>query len=280
MAYATQPVWFITGCSTGFGYELGRLLIEGGYPTVVTARDVAKLKPLVGDKENALALPLDVTKQDQIDAAVAATEARFGRLDVLVNNAGYGYQASIEEGVADEIVAMFDANVFGLAAMTRAALPGMRARRQGHVVNISSIAGFIGFPGSGYYAASKHAVNAISDALDKEVSPLGIKIMCVEPGPFRTDWAGRSLKQTPSKIDDYKDTAAARMAATAGVSGKQAGDPVRAAQAIIDAVMGKETPLHLVLGAFGVDAVTSKLKASLEQIERWRQVGVDTDFPG
>ncbi|SNB61399.1 NADP-dependent 3-hydroxy acid dehydrogenase YdfG [Arboricoccus pini] len=279
MAYATPPVWFITGCSTGFGFELGRLLIDAGYPTVVTARDVGKLKPLVDGKDNALALALDVTKQDQVDAAVTATEARFGRLDVLVNNAGYGYQSSIEEGIADEIKAMFDANVFGLAAMTRAVLPGMRERRQGHVVNISSVAGFIGFPGSGYYAASKHAVNAISDALDKEVSPLGIKVMCVEPGPFRTDWAGRSLKQTLSKIEDYKDTAAARMAATAGISGKQAGDPVRASQAIIDAVVGEETPLHLVLGAFGVDAVTSKLKASLDQIERWRQVGVDTDFP-
>lgn len=279
MAYQNPPVWLITGCSTGFGFELGRLLIEAGAPTVVTARDKSKLSSLTDGRDNALALSLDVTKQSEIDATVAAAEERFGQVDVLVNNAGYGYQAPVEEGEDAEIRAMFDANVFGLAAMTRAVLPGMRKRRQGHIVNISSVGGFIGFPGSGYYAATKHAVNALSDSLSREVGPLGIKVLCVEPGPFRTDWAGRSLKQTVSRIDDYKDTAAARMAATASGSGKQAGDPVRAGQAIIDVVMGEETPLHLVLGGFGVNAVAEQLEKTLEQLRRWRQVGLDTDYP-
>lgn len=159
---------------------------------------------------------------------------KFGTIDVLVNNAGYGYQSAVEEGVEEEIRAQFDTNVFGLFALTRAVLPLMRAQRQGHVINITSVAGLVGFPGSGYYAASKHAVEGWSDALWAEGAPLGIKVTCVEPGPFRTDWAGRSLRQTPNALADYATTAAARMKTTAANSGKQAGDPVRAADAMLD----------------------------------------------
>ncbi len=212
MAQNESPVWFITGCSTGFGRDLAAAILGRGWRAVVTARDADRVRDLVaGHEENALALSLDVTDARQIAAAVKAAEDRFGAIDVLVNNAGYGYQASVEEGEDAEIRAVFEANVFGLAAMTRAVLPGMRSRRRGHIVNISSVAGFIGFPGSGYYAATKHAVEGLSDALAKEVAPLGIKILCVEPGPFRTDFSGRSLRQTPSRIPDYAETVAARM---------------------------------------------------------------------
>ena len=280
MASDSTPVWFITGCSTGFGLDLARLIVSRGWRAVVTARDQARVADIAkGAEDRVLALSLDVTDAAQIKAAVAAAESRFGRIDVLVNNAGYGYQASIEEGDDAEIRAQFDANVFGLFALTRAVLPIMRRQRQGHVINITSVAGFIGFPGSGYYAASKHAVEGFSDALAAEGKPVGIKVTCVEPGPFRTDWAGRSLRQTPSKIADYAETAAARMKATADISGKQAGDPVRAAEAMIRVTEEQNPPRHLVLGGFGVNAVTNKLRERLAEVEAWREVGLATDFP-
>ncbi len=277
---ATTQVWFITGCSTGFGLELARLVLDRGGRAVVTARDASRVQTLTqGAEDRALALSLDVTDQSAIDAAVHEAEARFGQIDVLVNNAGYGYQSSAEEGVDAEIRAQFDANVFGLFALTRAILPGMRARRRGHVINITSVAGFIGFPGSGYYAASKHAVEGWSDALAAEAKPLGIDVTCVEPGPFRTDWAGRSLKQTRSRIADYAETAEARMQATAGYSGKQPGDPIRAAEAMIRIAESPNPPRHLVLGKFGIDNVTAKLRERLAEIEAWRRTGLATDFP-
>ncbi len=279
MAEVSNPVWFITGCSTGFGRELAKLTLDRGWPTVVTARDKARVADLADGRENVLALDLDVTDSGQVHAAAKAAEERFGRIDVLVNNAGYGYQAAIEEGEEDEIRAMFDANVFGLFAMTRAVLPGMRARRSGHIINITSMAGFMGLPGSGYYAATKHAVEGFSDSLRLEVAPLGIKVIGVEPGPFRTDWAGRSLKQTPSRIADYAETAAARMSSTAGYSGKQPGDPVRAGEAMIAATQADEAPRHLVLGAIAYGAVTDKLKERLAQIDRWKETSLSADFP-
>jgi len=279
MSHAT-PLWFITGCSTGFGRELAKLVLARGWRAVVTARDKARVADLVqGAEDRALALDLDVTDAVQVTAAVQAAEARFGSIDVLVNNAGYGYQASVEEGEENEIRAQFDANVFGLFALTRAILPGMRARRRGHVLNITSVAGFIGFPGSGYYAASKHAVEGWSDALAAEGKPLGIKVTCIEPGPFRTDWAGRSLKQTPNRIADYADTAGVRLKGTAEGSGNQAGDPARAAEAMIRITESENPPRHLVLGAFGIDAVTNTLKATLAEVEAWRETGLSTDFP-
>ncbi|NMM39207.1 MAG: SDR family NAD(P)-dependent oxidoreductase [Glaciimonas sp.] len=275
-----SPVWFITGCSSGFGHELAKLVLAHGWRAVVTARDKTRVAELArGADDRALALDLDITNAVQITAAVQAAEARFGCIDVLVNNAGYGYQASIEEGEDAEIRAQFDANVFGLFAMTRAVLPGMRARRKGHVLNITSVAGIIGFPGSGYYAASKHAVEGWSNALADEGKPLGIKVTCIEPGPFRTDWAGRSLRQTPNRIIDYASTAGSRMKGTADGSGSQAGDPVRAAEAMIQITESENPPLHLVLGAWGVDAVANKLKATLAEVEAWRDTGLATDFP-
>ncbi len=280
MASDTTPVWFITGCSTGFGLELAKLVLGRGWRAVVTARDAGRVAGLVeGAGERALPLGLDVTKQDEVEAGVKAATERFGRIDVLVNNAGYGYQASAEEGVEAEIRAQFDANVFGLFALTRAVLPAMRAQKRGHIINITSVAGLVGFPGSGYYAASKHAVEGWSDALAVETAPLGIKVTCVEPGPFRTDWAGRSLKQTPNTIADYADTAGARLKSTADISGKQAGDPVRAAEAMIHVTEIDSPPRHLVLGAWGHDAVSKRLKQRVDEIEAWRDQGLATDYP-
>ena len=276
----TAPVWFITGCSTGFGLELARLVLARGWRAVVTARDASRVRSLAeGADGRVLALALDVTDQSAIDDAVNHARQRFGRIDVLVNNAGYGYQSSVEEGVEAEIRAQFDANVFGLFALTRAVLPIMREQASGHVINITSLAGFMGFASSGYYAASKHAVEGWSDALAAEVRPLGIHVTCVEPGPFRTDWAGRSLKQTKSRIAAYADTAAARMAATSGYSGKQPGDPVRAAQAMIDITGISDPPRHYVMGKIALDNVTAKLRERLGQIEAWRDKGLATDYP-
>jgi NAD(P)-dependent dehydrogenase (short-subunit alcohol dehydrogenase family) len=275
-----NPVWFITGCSTGFGRELAQLVLRRGWRAVVTARDASRVQDLAeGHEDRALALSLDVTKPDQIAAAVQEAEGRFGSIDVLVNNAGYGYQSSIEEGDDAEIRAQFEANVFGLAAMTRAVLPGMRARRRGHIVNISSQAGFIGFEGSGYYAATKHAVEGLSDSLSREVAPLGIKVTCVEPGPFRTDWAGRSLQQRRPTIVDYQDTVGARLASTANISGKQPGDPVRAVEAIIKAVEADNPPKHLVLGSIALDGIRNKLNETLAEIEAWAETSRGADYP-
>jgi NAD(P)-dependent dehydrogenase (short-subunit alcohol dehydrogenase family) len=274
------PVWFISGCSTGFGRELARLVLEQGGRAVVTARGrdrVADLAAIAPDR--ALALDLDVTDQAQIDAAIRATRDRFGRIDILVNNAGYGYQTSVEEGEDARIRAQFEANVFGLFALTRAVLPIMRAQKSGHIINITSVGGLIGFPASGYYSATKHAIEGWSDSLKAEVAPLGLQVTCVEPGPFRTDWAGRSLEQTPSKIDDYANTAAKRMAETSGYSGTQAGDPVRAAQIMIDIALKPDAPRHLVLGKFGHDAATAKIKERLTEIESLRDTALAADFP-
>ena len=280
MSDSDTPVWFISGCSTGFGRELARQVLARGWRAAVTAREVDRVADLAEDADGrALPLALDVTDPEQIRMAVQAAEARFGGIDVLVNNAGYGYQASVEEGVDAEIRAQFDANVFGLFALTRAVLPGMRERRRGRVISVTSVAGLVGYMGSGYYAASKHAVEGWSDSLAAEVGPLGIRVSCVEPGPFRTDWAGRSLRQTASTIPDYADTAAARLKATAAGSGKQAGDPVRAAAAMIALAEDPNPPRHLVLGAWGYDAVTAKLRQRLAEIEAHRGTSLGADFP-
>ncbi len=280
MSSQETPVWFITGCSTGFGRELAKLVLDRGWRAVVTARDRARLADLVepyGDR--ALALSLDVTDTGAIEASAKEADARFGRIDVLVNNAGYGYQASIEEGDDAEIRAQFDANVFGLFAMTRAVLPIMRRQRSGHILNLTSQAGFIGFPGSGYYAATKHAVEGFSDALLAEVKPLGISVTCVAPGPFRTDWAGRSLRQTPNRIEEYAPTAGARLKSTSDISGKQVGDPVRAGEAMIRATEMENPPRHLVLGRIAFEGVTGKLRERLGEIEALKTESLSADFP-
>lgn len=279
MQQETTPVWFITGCSTGLGRALAEVIVQRGWRVVVTARDIGSVEEMQGAApDRVLALALDVTNAADIAAAVAAARDQFGRIDVLVNNAGYGYQSTIEEGEEPEIRAQFDTNVFGLFAITRAVLPLMREQRRGNIINITSVAGLIGYPGSGYYAASKHAVEGWSDALRAEVLPLGIGVTCIEPGPFRTDWAGRSLRQTTNRIADYADTAGKRLAGTKETSGAQAGDPVRAAEAMVTIARGADAPRHLVLGAWGFNAVVERLEQRVSEISQQRDLSLSADF--
>jgi NAD(P)-dependent dehydrogenase (short-subunit alcohol dehydrogenase family) len=247
---------------------------------VATARRPEQIADLAeGAGDTILLLPLDVTDQSQIKAAVAKAEQAFGAIDVLVNNAGYGYNAAVEEGEDKEIRAMFETNVFGLMALTRAVLPGMRARKRGHVVNFSSVAGLTCFPGSGYYCSTKHAVEGLSKALAEEVEPLGIHVTLVEPGPFRTDFVNRSLRQAEQRISDYAATSGARTRELIALGGKQPGDPVRAAKAILKAVDADKPPLHLVLGKPGLDYVRKEIARLQADLKAWEQDSLGADYP-
>ncbi|HYN27196.1 MAG TPA: oxidoreductase, partial [Burkholderiales bacterium] len=255
-------------------------VLKHGHRAVVTARNPTQIQDIAGQHpRNSLALQLDVADYSQIDRAISAAEKAFGRIDVMVNNAGYGYLAAVEEGEEQEIRAMFETNFFGLAALIRRVLPGMRARGLGHIINISSVGGLLGNPSSGYYNATKFAVEGLSEALAKEVEPLGIRVTVVEPGPFRTDWAGRSLKQVRNPIDAYAKTSGARRAQISGYSGRQAGDPARAAQAIIRIVESPAPPMNLVLGKDGLNRVRGKLEKFSESLRQWETVTVGADFP-
>ena len=272
------PVWFITGCSTGFGLELAKQAIEHGFRTVITARDPSTLEGYVAT-DHVLVLKLDVTKPDQVAAAIKSAEDRFGGIDVLVNNAGIGYFAAIEEGEEADIRKMFEVNVFALCDMVRAVLPGMRKRRSGCIVNFSSIAGIRGFPALGYYNATKFAVEGLSEALWQEVEPLGVRVMVVEPSGFRTDWAGRSANESSRRIDDYVATAGAVRAGVRAVSGKQPGDPVRAAKAVVKAVASGNPPHHLLLGNDAFDGAMSKLDELRKDFAAAEAVARAADFP-
>lgn len=280
MANEESPVWFITGCSTGFGHELVKLLLSQGYRVAATARDPAKLAELVkGHEANALALALDVTDRKAIHQAVDKAGQKFGQIDVLVNNAGYGYLAAIEEGEEAPVRRMFETNVFGLVEVTKAVLPGMRARRRGHIVNLSSIGGLVSFAATGYYHATKFAVEGLSGSLAIELAPLGIKVLLVEPGPFRTDFAGRSIGASKIEIPDYAETAGERRKQTFARDGKQQGDPVRAAQAIIDAVNAPNPPFHLLLGASALDLARKDLEAKRHDFDAWEATTIGADYP-
>ena len=276
----SDRVWFITGCSTGFGRELAKMALDRGYRCVVTARDPAKAEDIAKDKgDRALVLELDVTDQVQIHAAVTSAVERFGRIDVLVNNAGIGYFGSVEESDEEEFRRMFEINFFGLSSMTRAVLPVMRKQRSGHVVNISSIGGLRSFPALAYYNATKYAVEGFSESLALEVAPLGIKVTIVEPSGFRTDWAGRSASETRSGIADYADTAWKNIQNLRASSGKQPGDPVRAAAAIIDAVESPNPPLRLLLGKAALKGARIKLDILKRDFDAWEQTTVNADTP-
>ncbi|WP_396332663.1 oxidoreductase [Burkholderia anthina] len=275
-----KPVWFITGCSTGFGREIARKTLGLGYPTVITARNPDSLAALAREfGELAFVLQLDVTKPAEIDAATRAALARFGRVDVLVNNAGIGYFGSFEESERDEVSRMFDINVWGLVDMTRALLPTLRKQRAGTVVNISSVGGIIASPGVGFYNATKFAVEALSESLAQELAPLGVKVLIVEPGPFRTDWAGRSANQAPQTLDDYAATAKLRADTIRGYSGKQPGDPVRAADAIVKMVESDDPPLRLLLGKVALTNANRKLDALKRDFDGWADVSRGADYP-
>ena len=277
-ANAETPVWFITGCSTGFGRELATQTLERGFRTVVTARQPDEVEALAV-KGEALVLKLDVTDQGQMDAAIKAAQERFGGIDVLVNNAGIGYFAAIEEGEEKEVRRMFEVNVFGMSRMIQAVLPGMRQRRKGCIVNISSLGGLRSAPALGFYNATKFAVEGLSGSLLQEVEPLGIKVMVVEPSGFRTDWAGRSANESKKQIADYAKTAGKWRRELRTDSGKQPGDPVRAAQAIIHAVESPKPPRHLLLGNDSYEGAMAMLEELRKDFSAVEKVARGADFP-
>ncbi|MEV0221770.1 oxidoreductase [Streptomyces sp. NPDC050704] len=280
MSANTAPVWFITGCSTGLGRALATAVLERGWKAVVTARDPRTVADIVsGHEDRALALALDVTDSAQITAAVKAATTALGPIDILVNNAGYGYLAALEEGEDDQVRALFDTNVFGLVDVTRAVLPGMRERRGGHIVNISSLGGLAAFGATGYYHATKFAVEGLSESLAAEVAPLGINVTIVEPGAFRTNWSGPSMRQSSIRIEDYAATAGARRKSTLDTYGHQPGDPERAASAIIDAVGAENPPLRLLLGKVALDVALARLDGLRTDFTTWHDVTLSADYP-
>ena len=272
--------WFITGCSTGIGREIARAALEAGHSVAVTARNsdaVADFVDEFGDR--ALALPLDVTEREQIVAAVTATEAAFGGIDVLVNNAGYGYMSAVEEGDDDEVRKLFDTNYFGVVDTLKAVLPGMRARRSGHVINISSMTGLVANPPNAYYSSTKFALEALTEALSKEVGPLGIKVSAVEPGAFRTDWAARSMQESSTPIEDYDDNVGTRKTMIKEFANHLPGDPRKVAEAVLMLTTLDEPPLRLLLGRDVLKAVRDKLSELSASIDEWEAVTRNVNFP-
>jgi NAD(P)-dependent dehydrogenase (short-subunit alcohol dehydrogenase family) len=271
--------WLITGCSTGLGRALAESTIASGHNVVVSARDVSKVADLVdAAPERVLALALDVTRPDQVATAVQQAEERFEGVDVLVNNAGYGYRAAVEEGDDADVRTLFDTHFFGAVAMIKAVLPGMRARRSGAIVNISSIGAQLTPVGSGYYAAAKSALEGLSGSLRGELAPLGISVTIVEPGAFRTDFAGRSLTQSATPIEDYADTAGKRRKEHDTVHGTQAGDPAKAAEAIITAVQHRQPPGFLLLGSDALSGYRQRAQARAEEVTAWEKISASTDY--
>ncbi|MCY2982139.1 MAG: oxidoreductase [Planctomycetota bacterium] len=273
-----KPVWFITGCSTGFGRQIAKHVLDMGYRAVVTSRDPDDVRDLA-EHGDALVLKLDVTDRAQAEAAVKAAEEHYGGIDVLVNNAGIGYFAAVEESDETEVRKMFDVNVFGLCRMIHVVLPGMRKRNKGFIVNLSSIGGLRSFPALGYYNATKFAVEGVSEALWQEVEPLGIKVMLVEPSGFRTDWAGRSANETEHLISDYAQTADRNIKQLRAMSGHQSGDPIRAAEAIVHAVESPNPPHRLLLGNDAYEGAIAKLDELHEEFTAWESVSRGADFP-
>ncbi len=273
-------VWFITGSSSGFGRLLAEQVLAAGEFVVATARDPAKVSDLERKyPDNAKALRLDVTNKTEADEAVAQALAVFGRIDVLVNNAGYGLVAAQEEATEEEIQRQIDTNVYGVIHVTRAVLPHMRTQRSGHIINMSSIAGLVGTPGLGYYNLTKFALEGMSEALAQEVGPLGIHVTAVEPGPFRTDFAGRSAQYSPNEIREYSESAGKTRALLQTGHGVQKGDPVRAAEAIRQVVGSSHPPRHLLLGAFALHRFRSKIERFQTEIAEWESVALGADFP-
>ncbi len=273
-------VWFVTGSSSGFGYLLAKEVLRRGERVIATARNAGTLKELTDAyPKTARALALDVTKPAQIEAVAREAIAAFGQVDVVVNNAGYGVNGAIEEVSEDEFEPMFQTNLYGLIRTTRAFLPHLRERRTGHIVNLSSIAGLIGGAGWGFYNTTKFAVEGFSEALAGELKPLGIHVTIVEPGPFRTEFLGRSPKVAARVIPEYKETAGKARVYLETQSGKQQGDPQKAVEAIIAAVDAKNPPLHLLLGANALTRFRAKLDLLQKELAAWESVTVGADLP-
>ena len=275
-----SKVYFITGCSTGFGRNLAMEALQQGNQVAVTARNTDDVQDIVTQfPDKAVAIKLDVTNAQQVAAAVKQAQEKFGRIDVLVNNAGIGYFGAIEESEEVEYRRMFEINFFGLAAVTNAVLPFMRAQRSGHIVNISSIGGMVAFPGVDFYNATKFAVTGYSESLAKELAPLGIKVTVVAPSGFRTDWAGRSANNTKTVIADYAATAHTNQNTIRGYSGNQPGDPARAAKAIIKAVESDTPPVRLLLGNGALKGARNKIAEMQQDIDTWEETTVWADHP-
>ena len=274
-----MTTWMITGCSTGLGRALAETVLARGNNAVVTARDAGRVRGLAETyPETALALDLDVTDGEQVTEAAAAAQERFGAVDVLVNNAGYGYRAAVEEGDPDDVDRLFATNFFGAVALIKAVLPGMRERRSGAIVNISSIGARRTPAGSGYYAASKAALEGLTGSLRKELEPLGIVAMSVEPGAFRTDFSGRSLPQSALAIADYAETAGKRRKENDRTDGTQAGDPAKAAEAIVTVVESGNAPELLLLGADAADTFRGVLDNQRAELDAWDTLSRGTGF--
>ena len=275
-----NKVWFITGCSTGFGRELATLALQLGNKVVVTSRNTGDIKDIVDPyPETSISVELDVTDKEAIKSSVQQAMKAFGRIDVLVNNAGIGYFGAVEESEDEEVKRMFDINVFGLANMTKEVLPIMREQSSGHIVNIASIGGLVSFPAVGFYNATKYAVDGLSESLAKETAHLGIKVTIVAPSGFRTDWAGRSANNSKIVIEDYAPTAGKNKNDIRGYSGNQPGDPVRAAQAIIKVVESENPPLRLLLGAAALKGARNKLVQLQKDFDTWEETTIGADFP-
>ncbi|WP_341361000.1 oxidoreductase [Georgenia sp. M64] len=275
-----MTTWLITGASSGLGRALAEAVLARGHNAVLTARDVAAVQPLVDEHpETSLAVALDVRDRDQVADAVRTATDRFGAVDVLVNNAGHGFRAAVEEAAVDEVDELFATNFFGPVELIKQVLPQMRARRAGTIVNVSSIGAPRSNPASGYYTATKAALEGVSDALNREVGPLGIRVLVLEPGAFRTDFSGRSLMQSRTVIADYADTAGRRRKEHDHSHGTQPGDPARAAHVIIDTVEADEAPFRLLLGSDAVAIVREELQSRLDEIDAWARLSTTTDYP-
>ncbi|MGB4989249.1 MAG: oxidoreductase [Pyrinomonadaceae bacterium] len=268
-------VWFVTGSSTGFGREIALQALERGYRVAATARNTDTLAELVEKyPDTAKAFKLDVTDSSDITNAVKDAVEAFGKIDILVNNAGYGLGGGIEEPTLEQIRHQYETNVFGVMNMMREVLPHMRAQKSGHILNISSVVGFRALPSAGYYSSTKFAMEALSEALAMETDHLGIKVTIVEPGGFRTDFAGRSFVQPAKRIDDY--ITSERIDNISDFDGAQPGDPVKGVKAIIDMVETGNPPLRLPLGEDCVTAMEEKLEAVKLNVAEWREIAVDT----
>jgi NAD(P)-dependent dehydrogenase (short-subunit alcohol dehydrogenase family) len=272
-----SKIIFITGVSSGFGRALAQEALNSGHRVVGTVRNAQAKASFEALGPSAFARLLDVTDFAAIDEVIAEVQTNIGPIDVLVNNAGYGHEGVMEESALHEMKRQFDVNVYGAVAMIKAVLPAMRKRRRGHIINITSMGGFITMPGIAYYCGSKFALEGISEVLSKEVSHFGIAVTAVAPGSFRTDWAGRSMVRAPRSIADYDTLFDPIRKARQDKSGQQLGDPAKAARAILAIVDSKTPPAHLLLGSDALELVRSKLKAYAAQIDAWEQLTRSTD---
>lgn len=269
---------FITGISSGFGKALATEALAAGHRVIGTVRNEAAMQAFEAlSAERAHGVILDVTEFERIDSAIAEMESRYGPVDVLVNNAGYGHEGIFEESSLEEMRRQFDVNVFGAVAVTKAFVPYFRQRRSGHIINITSMGGTITMPGIAYYCGSKFALEGISDTLSKELKPFNIFVTAVAPGSFRTDWAGRSMQRTPRSIADYDASFDPVRKAREEKSGKQLGDPQKAAQAMLQLIASPNPPAHLLLGSDALGLVRDKLAQSLQDIDQWETLTRSTD---